>query len=195
MATNTLGGIIAEIKADVGRIGNKIARGVTQIALQDLQEAHSSIMNDFYAGYSPVSSYYYWWQDPDGTVFSGISHGYRRTGNLKNTVVSKSVAGSGEHSFSAIINIGSDNMSDYRNPTKRKPDHTFPASAVFDLMWNQSIRGLPPGNVGHIEKFSIDTAPVGVWISGSPDQAMLEFINTWGNQRGGMVADQVAFGI
>ena len=68
----------------------------------------------------------------------------------------------------------------------------FPASKVFDYIWNYGNRGLPPGYIGHIGDVNINTAPVGVWISGTPHEAMSQFVNTWGFQRGGMVADMIA---
>ena len=183
--------IIEDIKQDVGRIANKIARGVAQVALQDLQEAHSAIMDDFYGGYTPVSSYYYS-NKVYGRVWSGIAHGYRRTGNLRNnSILPQGITSVGRHWFQAEVLIGPMNMDDYINST----GHVFPASNVFDYMWNYGTRGLPPGYKGHIEQFTINTTPVGVQISGSPHEAMSEFVNTWGNQRGGQVADQIAHSI
>lgn len=183
--------IIRDIKQDVGRVANKIARGVARIALDDLCEAHSSIMDDFYGGYTPVKSYYFY-NPIHGTVYEGYAHGYKRTGNLRNNSLTPlSITQSGTNGFKASVFVGSQKMDSYINSTGR----IFPASGVFDLMWNQSIRGLPPGYTGHIEKFEINTAPVGVWISGSPDQAMKEFVNTWGFQRGVQVADMVAHSI
>ena len=183
--------LIAEIKREVGQDANKIARGVATIAFDDLQIAHQEIMNSFYGGYSPVSSYWFIWEK-DGRLFQGTDHGYRRTGNLReNSIIPRGVTKSGEHGFMATIEVGSSGMSDYKNST----GHTFPAAGVFDLMWNQSIRGLPPGYIGYIEEFSISAAPVGVYISGSPDSAMNQFIENWGFQRGVQVADQVAFSI
>lgn len=182
--------IITDIKQDVGRVANKIARNVAQIALKDLQEAHSSILDDYYAGYTPVTTYYYS-NYIYGKLWQGTSHGYRRTGNLRQSIMPIGVSSVGKHGFAARVQVGSANMDSYINST----GNIFPASGVFDLIWNQSIRGLPPGNIGYIEEFKINTAPVGVWISGSPNEAMTEFVNTWGKQRGQQVADMVAYGI
>lgn len=183
-------GIINSIKIAVGRDANKIARGVAQIALQDLQEAHKAIIDDFYAGYTPVTSYEYW-NYAHGKLWHGTSHGYRRTGNIRKSLLPQGVSGVGTHGFAATILVGPMNMDGYINSTGA----VFPASKVFDYIWNYSNRGLPPGYIGHIGEFSINTAPVGVWISGSPHEAMSEFVNTWGYQRGGMVADMVAHSI
>ena len=138
-------------------------------------------------------SYYYFWEDPDsGRTYSGISHGYRRTGNLReNSLIPQGVSPAGAHSFKATVQVSAANMDGYINSTGA----VFPGSGVFDLMWNQGVRGLPPGYLGHIEEFSINAAPVGVWISGKPAEAMNEFVTTWGNQRGPQVADMVAFSI
>ena len=192
VAYTSAAALIAAIKQDVGRTANKIARGVAQIAFEDLKIAHSEIMDSFYGGYTPVSSYDWYYEMPNGKLYSGTSHGYRRTGNLReNSIIPQGVTSSGTHSFSAKVQIGSANMESYINSTGR----IFPGSGVFDLMWNESIRGLPSGYIGHIEKFTINAAPVGVWISGSPDNAMNEFVNTWGYQRGPQVADMVAFSV
>ncbi len=189
--SNSWAEIIRDIKQDVGRIANKIARTVAEIALFDLEEAHSSIMDDFYNGYTPVNSYTYYnyvW----GRLWMGKARGYRRTGNLRdNSLTPLPVTPSGTNGFKASVFVGSQKMDSYINSTGR----IFPASGVFDLMWNQSIRGLPPNYKGHIEEFEINTAPMGVRISGSPDEAMKEFVNTWGAERGVQVVDMVAHDI
>lgn len=183
--------LIDSIKQDVGRDANKVARGVANIAFQDLQAAHSSIMDEYYGGYTPVTSYYFYYEK-DGQEYRGISHGYRRTKNLKNnSIIPRGVVPSGKHGFKATVEVGSSGMNDYVNQTGR----TFPASAVFDMVWNEGIRGLPFGYMGHIENFTINSAPVGVAISGTPDQAMGDFVNRWGFERGPQVADMVAFNI
>ncbi len=188
MASTSLYTIINEIKQDISRIGNKIAKGVATVAFQDLQEAHREIMESFYNGYTPVRSYRFWYEK-DGHVFMGKKPGYKRTNNLRyNSIIPEGIVSSGKHSFQATIQVGASNMSDYTNNTGR----TFPAEGVFDLMWNQSIRGLPPGNRGHVGTFSISAAPVGVGISGSPENAMHDFVEQWGNVRGAQVADMIA---
>lgn len=181
--------IIADIKQDVGRIGNKIARGVAQVAHLEMQDAHREIMNDYYSGYTPVKSYAYQYVTPDGKFYAGIAHGYRRTYNLRyKSLDPQRVFKSGSHSFKAVIRVGSQKMDDYINST----NHEFPASAVFDLVWNQANRGLPPGNRGHIGFFSINAQPAGVPISGSPHLAMKDFVESWGIIRGPEVADLFA---
>ena len=188
----SIGKLIDDIKQDVGRIGNKIARGVAEVAAIELQDAHREIMNDYYSGYTPVKSYAYQHITSDGKFYGGMSHGYHRTYNLKyKSIIPKGVIPSGKHSFKATVEIGSANMENYTNVT----GHEFPASAVFDLMWNQANRGLPPGYRGHIGTFSISASPAGVAISGSPDQAMKDFVESWGTERGGDVADIMASNI
>ena len=188
MAYDSIKKLIDDIKQEVGRIGNTIARGVAQVAQIELQDAHKEIMNDFYSGYTPVKSYAYQYYSPDGKFYAGISHGYRRTYNLRyKSLIPTGVKMSGGHSFRASIAVSSENMDDYVNATH----HTFPASSVLDLMWNQANRGLPPGYRGHIGLFSIQAQPAGVPISGSPHEAMKDFVNTWGFIRGGDVADMI----
>lgn len=178
--------LIADIKQEVGKIGNTIAKGVAQVAQIELSDAHREIMNDYYAGYTPVKSYYYYHVTEDGKFYSGVAHGYRRTYNLRyKSIKTKDVEKSGNHSFKASVQIDSQNMSDYVNST----NHTFPAASVFDLVWNKGNRGLPPGYRGHVGLFSINASPVGVPISGTPHEAMVDFVNTWGTIRGSEVAD------
>ena len=154
-----------------------------------MKDAHTEIMNDFYNGYTPVESYAYQYITPDGKFYAGMSHGYRRTYNLRYKSINPlGVIPSGKHSFKAIVAINSDNMENYTNVT----GHEFPASNVFDLMWNKGVRGLPPGNRGHIGTVSISASPAGVPIGGTPANAMAEFVNAWGSIRGGEVADIIA---
>ena len=183
----TLYSIINEIKQDISRIANKIASAVANVAYSDLQEAHRAIMNSFYAGYTPVKSYTYFYFTPDGKGFYyGRTHGYRRTGNLRKSLMPVGVSGK-NHTFYAVVDVGPDKMDDYTNST----GHTFPGSAVFDLIWNNGIRGLPPGYLGHIGNVEIDAHPFDVNISGIPDEAMQEFIDKWGKIRGKSVSDSV----
>ena len=182
--------IILDIKQDIGRTANKIARGVAEVALEDLQEAHSAILDSYYGGYTPVDSYYYH-NYVYGRLYSGIAHGYRRTGNLRRSILPQGIHPVGTHGFQAEVLIGPMNMDGYINSTGR----VFSQEKVFDYIWNEGIRGLPPGYIGHVGGVEINTAPVGVWISGTPDAAMTEFIENWGQQRGAQVADSIAFNI
>ena len=187
--------LVEAIIQDVGRIANRFAQGVAQIAFDDLAVAHQEIMNSYYGGYSPVSYYHYHYKDPKtGKVYDGMSHGYRRKngGGLRNSFKPVAVRPSGRHSFLAIINESSDGMSDYVGYASKKYDHVFPASGVFDLVWNEGVRGLPAGFRGNIGPININASPVGVSISGTPSDAMDEFVNTWGDIRGKVACDVVA---
>lgn len=188
--SDSLSGIIGEIKHEVGLMASKISKGVASVAYQEMQDAHAEIMNSFYSWYTPVKYYTYYYYK-DNTFYSGKAHGYKRTENLKKSLKPIGIFPAGKYGFDAVINIGSDGMSDYVNNT----GHTFPASAVFDLIWNQANRGLPPGYRGHIGQVSISAAPAGVSISGSPDEAMNEFIEAWPEIRGPEVSDIIASGV
>ena len=199
MAYTSITALINSIKQDVGRVGNKIAHGVAQVAFEDLQEAHQAIMDSYY-DYDPVKNYHYHWVDPDGTVFDGYSHGYNRSGNLENTLQPVGVKSSGRHSFLAHVNVTSAMMHDYPGTTRMYRNGAynggaFPATGVFDLVWNQGIRGLPAGYVGHAGPININASPVGVGISGYPGDAMKDFVHKWGAVRGGQVADSIAFSV
>lgn len=185
----SLADLIGSIKRDVNNIGRKIAKGVADIAFIDLQEAHAEIMASYYGGYSPVKSYRFWYLK-DGFVYQGIAPGYRRTGNLKKSLSPVGVSGGG-FTYTAAVNIGSDKMGDYTNSSGR----TFPGSAVFDMIWNEGIRGLPPGYRGHVGDVSISAAPVGVAIAGKPGESMEQFVDEWGLIRGPEVADMIAFSV
>ena len=182
-------GIIHSIKIDVGRIANKIARGVAEVALFDLQDAHKEIIDDFYAGYTPVDSYHYI-NYVYGKLWAGQAHGYRRTGNIRRSLNPLGVKPSGAHGFSAEIQVGAMNMDGYINST----GHVFPASKVFDYIWNYANRGLPPGYKGHISEFSVSATPAGIGISGTPHSAMSQFVDLYG-PRAGEVADMMAHGL
>ena len=139
-------------------------------------------MSSYYSGYSPVQYYKYW----NGHRYK-VARGYQRTGNLKNSLNPIGVTGGG-FTYSAVVNADASNMSDYTNSTGR----TFPGSAVFSMVWDEGIRGLPPGYVGHVGDVSISASPVGVGISGKPGESMEQFVNEWGLVRGPQVADMIA---
>lgn len=188
--------LVEAIVMDVGRVANRFAHGIAQIAFDDLAIAHQEVMNSYYSGYTPKSYYHYHYVDPNnGKVYDGISHGYRRTGNLRNSFSPVGVIGSGRHSFKAVVTESPAGMSDYIGYASKKYNHTFPASGVFDLVWNQGMRGLPAGNVGSIGPINISASPVGVGISGSPSNAMSEFVVKWGDVRLAEAAAAVAASI
>ena len=180
---------LQDIKQDVGKIANKIARGVAQKALEDMQAVHSMIMIQYYNGYSPIRTYTYI------SPKTGLEHkasGYRRTGNLgANSIIPKGVTQIGEHGFKAAVQIGSSGMSDYTNNMGR----TFPASGVFDLVWNMGNRGLPPDYPGHVELFSVGLNYNGISMSGTPDNAMNEFMNQWWDIIGSVESDKIAHSV
>lgn len=188
MVVNSVAEIINDINKDLDNLANKIAFRVAQVAFNDLKLAHDAIMDSYYGGYTPVRYYDYTARDKNGVWYTKRTHGYRRTDNLRyNSITNIGVHKSGEHSFSAGVMIGSQAMDSYINSSGR----IFPASGVFDLVWNDANRGLPPGYRGHVEIFNIDAHPVGISISGSPANAMDEFVEKWGIERGAQVADQV----
>lgn len=175
-----------DIIQDVGKLANKIARGVALKAQDDMEIAHSMIMVSYYDGYTPVSSYYYKSPKTGATI---ITNGYRRTGNLgSNSIIPLGVSQVGTHGFKASIQISPTNMSDYVNNMGR----TFPASDVFDYVWNYGNRGLPPGNPGHIGSFDVNITVDGISISGRPSNAMDEFMDQWWDVVGNNEADKIA---
>ena len=124
-----------------------------------------------------------------GKCYSGFASGYGRTNRLGSIPDSPiGVYGSGAHSFTAHDNVDGSKMPPYVNST----GHPFPGTIVFDMVWNQGIRGLPAGWRGHIGDVSISAAPVGIGISGIPHIAMESFLDQWGLIRGGPIADSLA---
>jgi hypothetical protein len=79
-------------------------------------------------------------------------------------------------------------MSDYTNSMGL----TFPASGVFDLVWNLGNRGLPPGYQGHVGLVEINANLQGISMTGSPDNAMDMFMDQWWNVIGSKEADRLA---
>lgn len=177
--------IISDIKADVVKMAHKICRGIAEVALFDMREAHSEIMSSYYGGYTPVDSYTFYNYGKDGKFYSGRTHGYRRTGNLRdNSIIPLNVVSHGD-TASASIQVGSANMDSYINSSGA----IFSADKVFDLVWNKGIRGLPPGNRGYVGDVNISASPVGISISGIPNNAMDDFMEQWGIIRFPEVAD------
>ena len=183
--------IINEIKSDLTKMSHKICRGIAEVALFDMQEAHSEIMSSYYAGYTPVDSYTFYQYGKDGKFYSGKAHGYRRTGNLRNnSIIPFGVVSHGD-TASASVQISPANMDSYVNSTGA----VFGAEGVFDLVWNQGIRGLPPGYRGHVGDVNISASPVGVAISGKPGAAMDDFMEQWLVIRAPQIADMMVKGI
>ena len=179
---------IAYIKQDIGRIANKIARGVAEKALEDMTEAHTQIMNSYYAGYTPLSHYTY--VNPKTHSLIKTS-GYERTDNLRNgSFMSLGVTGGG-HTFAASVQIGPISMGSYVNSMKL----SFPGSGVFELVWNQGVRGLPPGHKGYVGPVTISASANGVPMSGTPNNAMSEFMDQWWDIVGSAEADRIAFSV
>ena len=180
---------LMDIKQDVGKIANKIASGVAKKALEDMKTAHSNIMDSYYGGYTPRT--YYSYESPK-TGMRIVTNGYRRTNNLRNnSIVPQGIVKVGEHGFKATVEIGSANMDNYTN----NMGITFPSSGVFDLVWNDGNRGLPPQYRGHVELFSISTSVEGISMSGTPENAMQQFMDQWGLVVGTKEADRIAHSI
>ena len=186
MSSKGLVALINEIKEDVKTMSTRVPRYVAEAAFEDLKEAHESIVNSYYGGYTPVKTYKFLYTYKDGHKYWGVANGYRRKNNFKNnSIVPIGVTGEGT-SYSATIEIGSSGMSDYTNSSGR----TFPGSAVFDMIWNQGIRGLPAGYLGHVGDVEIDASAAGIGMSGIPATAMNSFMDQWGAVRFGQLVDK-----
>ncbi len=183
--------LINDIKIDVGKTCNKFAKRVAEIALQDLEDAYKNIMQSYYAGYTSVAYYSFFYHDPEThEQRMGISHGYRRRkegGMGDNALTVMGVSPRGKHGFKATIKVSPDDVPDYENSSGR----IFPSAGVFDLMWNEGNRGLPEGYRGHIGDINVNTNTFGVSLTGSLDKAMNDFVQNWGNERGKQIADRI----
>ena len=173
--------ITNEIKKDLGKTANKLARRVAEIALDDMILAHKEIMRSYYNGYTPVKNYKYFYRDKvTHEARIGYAHGYNRINNLgENSRVPIGIQQKGKHGFNAIFHVSGENMEDYTNSSGR----VFPGEAVFNMVWNEGIRGLPPGYRGHVGDVNIkDVNLFGIDMQSHkhkttyPDDAMIEFV-------------------
>ena len=99
------------IKQEIGKLGKKVARGVVQQALKDMQHAHEAIVTNYYDAYTPVKCYTY---ISPKTNMPVKTHGYRRTNNFRNNSL-ESLTISHDGTQAKMI-ISSNNMHDYVNP-------------------------------------------------------------------------------
>lgn len=107
---------LRKIKKEVERMAEDFAYDLAHQAEQEMRLAHKQIIDNFYKGHSTTS--------------------YHRRGGLYNSLIPQEVYSIKSKSYNASIVVGSFNMKDhYRKGAT--PDN------VFDLMWNQGIRGLP----------------------------------------------------
>ena len=148
-------------------------------------------MKSYYAGYTPVDHYSFFYLDKEtGQRRMGIAHGYRRRkegGMGDNALTIVGVRPKGKHGYRAIIHVSPDDVPDYVNQSGR----VFPSAGVFDLMWNEGTRGLPEGYRGHIGDINVNTDPLGISLVGSLDKAMSTFVQKWGANRLDEVADKI----
>lgn len=168
---NMLNGIsqkIGFIEKDVKDIANSFAEDVSSQAADDLKEAHQKIIDKFYDAYDP--------------------NRYNRSYNLYNSGIVQNAKKIGEGKYSSGIIVGSFYMMDIYNIS---PDN------VFDLMWNQGIRGLPKEssdgswvnpywNPEIYQNIFLTSIKVGnnTTITGTPNEVMDDFVNKWGIKNG-----------
>lgn len=107
------------IEKEIKKTSDELVNNIAEKAKMDLIEAHEQIIGNYYKAY-PKPHYYH-------------RQGKNGLGGLYSSLVKYNVKGG-----SAKIFVGSDGMSphnDYKGEDKR--------DLVFDLMWDEGIRGLP----------------------------------------------------
>lgn len=170
----TLESQIADIKRESNQMAAALAKEVAEVARRDLARAQEKIIDTYYEAYSPRR--------------------YSRKGGLYKTLLErdKTVHG-GNKTYVASIEVGSEDMDDHYG-SKSRPD--IGPDNIFDLVWNDGIRGLPDHGdaTGWINPYfgpewgsecrlplEYEGASIG---ASTPDNVLTEFKNTWGETCG-----------
>lgn len=176
----TLSGQFTEIKRESKQMAAALAKEVAEVARRDLVKAQEKIIDNYYKDYNP--------------------HKYNREGGLYKTLLEgdKQVHGGGM-SYTASIEVGSQDMDDHYG-SKIRPD--IGPDNIFDLVWNDGIRGLPDHGdaTGWINSHFGDKwksncqlpleyggASIG---ANTADNVLTEFKNTWGETCGQAACDK-----
>lgn len=176
----TLASQIADIKRESNQMAAALAKDVAETARRDLARAQEKIIDNYYEKYEPTS--------------------YRRKYGLYRTLLErdKKVHG-GNKTYVASIEVGSEDLDDHYG-SKSRPD--IGPDNIFDLVWNDGIRGLPDhGDVtgwinpyygdayGSNCKLPLEYEGVSVGAD-TPDAVLTEFKNIWGETRGKEACDK-----
>lgn len=127
-----------DILSDLRKIANDISNKMAQKAESDMNKAFDEIVSNYYSTYEPKRYHRH-----------GIGGLYKALidSNVTNTETS--------HSRKAVMKVGSMNMPNYNKRVAKYGGH----DAVFDLIWNKGIRGLPQygsTQLSHSFTFSIN---------------------------------------
>ena len=180
MTAKTVNGQFANIKRESNQMAAALAKEVAEVARRDLARAQEKIIDNYYNAYSP--------------------HKYRRKTGLYRTLLErdKQVHG-GNKSYTASIEVGSEDLEDHYG-SKSRPD--IGPDNIFDLVWNDGIRGLPDhgDESGWINPYYGDEwgsdCRLPLEYEGSnigadtPDNVLTEFKNTWGETCGQAACDK-----
>lgn len=60
----------------------------------------------------------------------------------------------------------------------RKNKKNITTTEVMDLMWNQGVRGLPPGFIGSLD-FNLSINTIFGTMSGTPDNVMTQYVESY----------------
>lgn len=140
---------IKELKQSIGKLSSNFVKEIAIEASKDLEQEHNKIVKLYYDGYEP--------------------NRWDRSYGLYNTIVYNKVINTSRQHWKAEIYIDSNNMDNYYNT---------PPENVFDLMWNENIRGLPLASKKKDWKneYYMEFKP-------NPHKAMQEFVQTWGDNK------------
>lgn len=154
---------IGYIERDVNNICDVFAKEVSYQASEDLKDAHQQVIDKFYDAYNPNK--------------------YNRSYNLYNSGIVQKPIKKGNGVYTSGIIVGSFDMMDIYNIS---PDN------VFDLTWNQGIRGLPKESENgdwtnpHWDQSKYQnefrtSIKIGNYstFEGTPDEIFDDFVNHW----------------
>ena len=111
-----------DILLDLRKIANDMSNKMAEKAKSDMNKAFDDIVSNYYSAYEP--NHYH-------------RHGI---GGLYRALISSNITNTGDsHSRKAVMKVGSMNMPKYNKRVARYGGH----DAVFDLIWNKGVRGLP----------------------------------------------------
>ena len=161
------------------RVEKEISRKITE----DFEKAAKDMITYFYASYSP--------------------HVYNRTDNYKEGV---KITKSYKRNYGGITVDGS-GMSDYVSNNNRSimgkdywgedAHSTAKGGFVFDLIWNQGIRGLPAtGENGWVNPHYMETYYYNheFGVEGkAPHDIMMQLCDVWGDKRSTFIDSVVTF--
>lgn len=150
-----------DVKQDLKKMSKTFTSELAKKAETDMIQAHDQIITQYYK-YQPNS---YHRKSSGNLFYSIISHDSKHS----NTA----------NSHYAKVRIGSSSMEDHTRSGYKGVNQ----GNVFDLVWNEGIRGLPSEGVAPLSQESVDKMNAIPWLAGKPYRAGEVWRNPyWGSQ-------------